>query len=125
MENTIRERLIEFIKYKQITTRMFERSIDVSNGYVSKITGTIGADKLHRISVEYPQLNIEWLMTGEGDMLNNVVTPREPEIIELDGGGFAKLLRVVEDHDIRFHELADRILDAMGAPRKKDKEAAS
>lgn len=73
----------------------------------------------------YPDINRIWLLTGEGDMLNDgTKAPREPEIIELDGRGFGQLLRIVEDHDIRFHQLADRILDAMGAPEKKE-EAAS
>lgn len=32
------------------------------------------------------------------------------------------LLRIIEEHDVRFHELADRILDGMGVPRvKKEK----
>lgn len=36
------------------------------------------------------------------------------------------LLRIIEEHDVRFHELADRILDGMGVPRvKKEKAAAS
>lgn len=119
METTVKQRLIEFIKFKQITVREFERSIGVSNGYVSKITGTIGADKLHRISVEYPELNVEWLMVGSGDMLSGKA-PKAQGVIEMDGSGFATLLRVVEDHDVRFHDLADRILLAMGAPSKKE-----
>lgn len=34
----------------------------------------------------------------------------------------AHLLRIVEDHDVRFHELAHRILDGMGVPRVKKRE---
>lgn len=37
----------------------------------------------------------------------------------------AHLLRIVEDHDIRFHELAHRILDGMGVPRIKKESAVS
>lgn len=33
------------------------------------------------------------------------------------------LLRIIEDHDTRFHELADRILDGMGVPRPKKEKA--
>ena len=37
----------------------------------------------------------------------------------------AHLLRIVEDHDVRFHELAHRILDGMGVPRVKKESAVS
>ena len=36
-----------------------------------------------------------------------------------------RLLRIIEDHDIRFHELANRILDGWGVPRPKKEAAAS
>ena len=37
----------------------------------------------------------------------------------------AHLLRIIEDHDVRFHDLANRILDGMGVPRVKKEAAVS
>ncbi|TWP28463.1 XRE family transcriptional regulator [Apibacter muscae] len=66
---TVKERLIKFINYKNISIRSFESSIGVSHSYVSNIRVSIQPDKLISISKQYPDLNTSWLMTGEGEML--------------------------------------------------------
>ena len=69
METSVKERLIEFLKYKGLTQSRFEKSIGASNGFVNNISKGIGAEKLQRIICEYPDLNTQWLIFGEGDML--------------------------------------------------------
>lgn len=69
MEKTVKERLIKFIKSQNMTNKKFENSISVSNGFVGNISKGIGADKLHKISLIYPHLNVDWLLYGEGSML--------------------------------------------------------
>lgn len=71
METTVKQRLIQFIKYKGISQRKFEGMIGVSNGFINNISKSIGADKMHRIQSTYPELNETWLLTGEGSMLND------------------------------------------------------
>ena len=51
-----------------ITVREFERRIGVSNGYVSRIGAEIGANKLESILREFPYIDRNWLLTGEGSM---------------------------------------------------------
>ena len=41
----MKQRLIDFIKYKGLSQRKFERQIDVSNGFVNNISKGIGAVK--------------------------------------------------------------------------------
>lgn len=65
----VRERLKEYIKYSGITTTEFERTIGASNGYVTSISKGIGAKFSREISKRYPDLNLDWLLSGEGDML--------------------------------------------------------
>lgn len=48
----------------------------------------------------------------------------EPKVVPMESD-VAHLLRIVEDHDVRFHELANRILDGMGVPRVKKESAVS
>lgn len=69
MENTVKQRIISFIKYQKLSQRKFENSINVSNGFVNNISKSIGADKLQRILNVYPDLNPDWLLYGEGSML--------------------------------------------------------
>ena len=70
MEDTVKERLISFLKKMNISQKKFEVSIDVSNGYVNNIRQSIQPDKIQRISLRFPNLNTGWLLTGNGDMLN-------------------------------------------------------
>lgn len=65
----VKDRILQFIKFEKLTTVEFEKSIGVSNGYVTSISRSIQPDKLGIISDVYPQLNIEWLLIGKGSML--------------------------------------------------------
>ena len=68
------ERLKQFIDYKGVTISAFEKSIGMSNasfGKSLKNGGTIGADKLGNILHTYPDINLRWVITGEGNMLNS------------------------------------------------------
>lgn len=69
MESTVKQRLIDFIKFKNLSQAKFEKAIGVSNGFVNNISKGIGADKLQRILNTYPELNSTWLLTGNGEML--------------------------------------------------------
>lgn len=70
MENTVKERLIIFIKHKKLSQKRFEIICGMSNGYVNSIRKGLGADKLQSIVRNFPDLNREWLLYGEGTMLN-------------------------------------------------------
>lgn len=72
MENTIKERLILFCKKINISRSALARSIGVSATYVGSIRKSIAPDKLQRIAEVYPDLNIDWLITGQGEMLREV-----------------------------------------------------
>jgi len=74
----VKERIKDFIKYRGISVRKFEDTIGVSHSYVSNIRVSIQPDKLSSISIHYPELNIDWLLTGEGDMLKE---PRQEAVL--------------------------------------------
>ncbi|MDP4261632.1 MAG: hypothetical protein Q8941_03810 [Bacteroidota bacterium] len=66
------DRLAQYLEYKKITAYSFERTCRVANGYLKKQQkgkGSIGSDILERIHKNYFDLNMLWLITGEGDML--------------------------------------------------------
>ena len=69
METTVKERIRLYISHIGISERGFCASIDVSPAYVGNISKSIQPDKLARISKQYPDLDIVWLLTGEGEML--------------------------------------------------------
>lgn len=77
----VKGRLKEYIKYSGITTMEFERSIGASNGYVTSISKGIGAKFSREISKNYPDLNLDWLLTGEGSMLKSADEATTPEAL--------------------------------------------
>lgn len=74
MESTVKERLKKYLRINSITQEKFCNSVGVAPTYVSNIRKGIQPDKLTRIQECYPDLNIEWLVTGRGNMLN---TPQQ------------------------------------------------
>lgn len=69
MENTVKERLKHYLKYSKIKGGDFCDSIGVSSGFISAMRESIQPDKLKSIAINYPDLSIEWLLIGIGDML--------------------------------------------------------
>jgi hypothetical protein len=66
------ERISEYLKYKIITPRRFEKTVKLSNGYFRKQLknkGSIGSDILIKVSEQYNDLDILWVLNGEGKML--------------------------------------------------------
>lgn len=66
---TVKQRLIEYIKFKKIPVNRFEKTCGLSTGYVGNIRVSIQPDKIECIAHNFPDLNTGWLMTGEGEML--------------------------------------------------------
>lgn len=65
---TVRDRIKAFCKAENIAVSTFEKSIGASNGYVNNISRSIGIDYLNTLVEKYSKLNLEWLLTGKGDM---------------------------------------------------------
>jgi hypothetical protein len=67
----IKERVLEYIKYKGITKDFFctETSISLSNFKGDGTKSELGGDKIVGILTMYSDINPEWLLTGKGDML--------------------------------------------------------
>jgi hypothetical protein len=76
---TVKERLIEFLKYKKIGQKKFAQEVGLSDGYVNAIRVSIQPNTLHKIAMQYPELNTGWLLTGEGKMLKKNHENKVPE----------------------------------------------
>ena len=89
-ENTLK-RIKQYIDLKGIKVSVFEREIGMSNGsFASQLKNnkTIGVDKLEKILRIYTDINIEWLLTGNGNMIkgNEEIIPQtknESETLEV------------------------------------------
>lgn len=67
----VKDRIVKFLETNKISKRGFANAIGRSNSYVNNIVNTISVDALNAIKVAYPDLNTDWLLTGEGEMLKS------------------------------------------------------
>lgn len=67
----VKERLIKYLDSQGISKAEFGRTIGVSSAYVTSIRKSIDIDKTKSIALNYPNLNIDWLLYGEGEMLKS------------------------------------------------------
>lgn len=69
----MKQRLLDFIEHKNLSVNRFCTMCGFSSAYVHNIQKTISQRYLKIISNAFPDLNIHWLETGEGQMLNEVI----------------------------------------------------
>ena len=80
MPETIKDRLAAYLAAKKVNKSEFGRRIGVSSSYISSMRKSIQPDKVASIAREFPDLNMSWLMTGEGPMLISPAVPPEPSV---------------------------------------------
>ena len=54
-----------------MSQKAFCEKIGASNTFINSMRRSIGHEKLFRIKSEFPDLSINWLLYGEGEMLNS------------------------------------------------------
>lgn len=106
MEETVKDRLISFIEYLGLSKNRFEEICGLSKRYVSNISVSIQPDKIKKISLNFPELNTGWLLTGEGDMLKEGGRKKIP-LYDIESiGGYNNM---VADTDTQAGRIAEWI----------------
>ena len=66
----MKKRLIEFLAYLGIGQNKFEKNCGLSIGFIRTLKDNVTIKTLDKIRAAYPELNTAWLLSGEGEMLN-------------------------------------------------------
>ena len=104
MEQTVKERIMEFIRCEKIPVYRFEKACGISNGYIRSINKTPGADKISKILSAYPNLNPNWLLTGEGSMLIDS-DGKEQGIGNITGNKISGVNNVIGSRSVSVHNI--------------------
>lgn len=67
---TLKERVSAYCKRKNISIYKFEKDSGLSNGYFNQVKTRPSDDKLMSIHRAFPDLNVDWLSTGQGEMIS-------------------------------------------------------
>lgn len=100
----VNSRIRSFLKEKKITVQSFESAIGKTNGYLSH-TKSPTAGVLETIAKVYPDLNIEWLITGRGDMLKKNEAPMD---------------EITKDDQIEFFKAAIGVWETSSSIKEKE-----
>ncbi len=93
------DRLMQFIQHAGLSARQFDLSIGAANGYtlrMKKNRASIGSDVIENIVRTYPQLNVSWLITGEGEMLKSSKIAEPIEFDELPAEKQREIEAIIE-----------------------------
>lgn len=78
---TMNRRLLQFLQAENLTQTQFADTLSVARGSVSHILSgrnKPGYDFLESLLLHYPNLNLEWLLTGKGKMYHDA---REESVV--------------------------------------------
>lgn len=105
---TIKEKIIQYLEYKLVSKSNFYKKIGVSNSFLAS-GKTIGSDKLILIRDNYPDLNMNWLIFDDGEMLitkeNNHLNKNEKLALEERVTRIENFLRVDKKFDDYIKEV--------------------
>lgn len=115
-DSTPRERLRKYIAYRGLSVSAFENSAGLSSGYVATIGRALQDATIGKIGRVFPDLNIDWVLTGDGEMLNgySVVVAADAEaklkVVQLQ----AEVKALKEENErlrLQNAKLVDRLLE--------------
>lgn len=123
---TTKDRLKEFLTLKGIGRNKFESKIGIATGYLSSKSLTITSEVIEKAAEEFPDLNIDWLITGKGvavkpvqsvgDISNSTVSGvnvNGSEIHISSAEAYNTLLKIVNENQKaveKFQEQIDRLI---------------
>lgn len=81
---TARDRLKAYLSYKKIKDSEFIEAIGASNGYIQSMSKGFGPKYEPVVRQKFPDLNIGWIITGFGEMINDGSNPEENNTNQLN-----------------------------------------
>lgn len=77
-----KERILQFIDYKCISKTLFFEKTGIKRGFLDsdKLNQAVSDDHITKIIANYPEVSIEWLLTGNGHMLRSNTKEAEKTI---------------------------------------------
>lgn len=121
------DRLMKFIAFAGLSARQFDLSIGAANGYtlrMRKNNASIGSDVIENIINVYPQINVEWLITGKGEMLKE----QDDFSFDYDKLPLSKKIeieKIIEEkikakHQLEIKQLLKEVTDEISKTQKKN-----
>ncbi|MFQ8861325.1 hypothetical protein [Alistipes putredinis] len=102
----LKDRLDLIIKELGLSGRQFEKECGLPPGSYSSISDGVGANKLKQILIKYPQISLDWIIMGDGDMFKK--NESQIEKIDKNSERIDKLLDIVASQQKTIELLAQK-----------------
>ena len=113
--SAIKNRILLFLEKLKVSQSAFEKDTKLSNGLINNLSDNISSKSLIKIKEKYPEFNIEWLLTGEGEMLHKQpVHVKDISFQELTNQNEERLIRIENYCAVAFEQIANIISDKTG-----------
>lgn len=98
---SVKERLTEYLEHKGLSQAKFEKLAKLSNGLINNMRVSIGPKTQLKIKAAFPDLNMVWLLQGEGEMIKKYPVENEGTLIG------TKIGEYINKTGTTFEELSD------------------
>ena len=123
---TEKEKIKHYLDFKGISKNKFYQETGFSMGFLDS-GNSVGVDKAKIIINKYPDISLEWLVLGKGEMLKTEFTPGKPSTssrklipfydIEAEAGAMQVSNMDVSEHPDELIDAGDWFRDADSAMR--------
>lgn len=111
----LNDRISKIIEYSELTSSEFADAVDVQRSSISHITSgrnKPSLDFLIKVKEHFPELEWDWLIKGEGEMLKQ---PSEEAVSEAEtekpkSTSLPDLFSLIDDDNFGYTESEDRIM---------------
>lgn len=80
-KSPIKQKILLYLAQKNISQYEFYKNTGITRGVLTQNNG-ISEDNITRFLAYYPEVNAEWLLTGQGNMLKTKCTSEKPTSID-------------------------------------------
>lgn len=115
----MKERILAYCQMKGITPNAFETKAGWSPSTIYNLKKGVRSDKLADAALAFPDLNIRWLLTGEGAPVYEIsyTTPKENNGTDKHPSHFTSPTNVIRDNNVviigNWSELGDVVEKAV------------
>ncbi len=113
---SLNKRISEFIEFTQLSPSEFADAVEVQRSSISHITSgrnKPSLDFLIKVREKYPELQWEWLILGEGEMLKSNLSPEsDKQTQDSKAGPLPDLFSLINDENFGLTESEDRVMNS-------------
>mgnify|MGYP003291035263 CR=1 FL=1 len=110
----IAERINKFVESEGITIAFLERNCGLSNGTIYRISkqqSTMTLTGIQKIKAQYPNLNLNWLISGEESMYCNTTSENdETEEARESVASYVMRITQLNDENLYFKKQLDALI---------------